>query len=688
MSSWAGVLRVAAAALVTLGALSATPAGAAPPPPIDLTVNGGEDVWHPENQFRLDWTNPVVEPPVAAVHYRVRDASGTVLVPDTSIAGQPTLVDELTVPAPPGIYDAEVWLEDAAGNQGAAAAAKLRFDNVRPGQAIPLEVNGWIDRAAFPYTVHIERPGGQPPLSGIGGYAVSIDTQPDSDPCAATARCTEAETNLHGGIGDDSFSIAGLPDGVSYVHAVAVSGSGMKSVAPGHAKLLVDTVDPATTLTGSPHGWSNQPLTLIATSTDGGSGMSPASGANPFTAIRVDGDLPRIGAGAAVSATVIGEGVHSVEYYARDAAGNVNDGQTSNGRSNAPPSRATVRIDRRPPEVSFANASPPGHPELIQVRVRDPLSGADLSRGSVGVRRAGSGDRFEALPGGPYPGGIEAHWDSDAYPPGEYEFQASGYDRAGNAAATRRRANGTAMVLSSPLKIPTTLSASLGSPRPAGPRCLRRGAFRHCRRRPVGKRAGRRLVAFGRGARLRGRLIAGIAAPLEGMAVRVVERFPPGAGGFVRVSTVQTGVGGRFAIRLPAGPSRRVSATFAGTPTLSRTASQPVQLGVRSSVRLHASSTLARVGGPPVVFRGGLGANGAMSSPAGKSVQLQFRLPGLPWSEFRTVQTNRRGRFRYAYRFSDNDSRGVRFQFRAYVPAQRDWPYEPAGSRPVAVLGR
>ena len=51
------------------------------------------------------------------------------------------------------------------------------------------------------------------------------------------------------------------------------------------------------------------------------------------------------------------------------------------------------------------------------------------------------------------------------------------------------------------------------------------------------------------------------------------------------------------------------------------------------------------------------------------------------------MQTNGRGRFRYAYRFSDDDSRGVRFRFRAFVPTQRDWPYEPGGSRPVAVRG-
>jgi hypothetical protein len=116
------------------------------------------------------------------------------------------------------------------------------------------------------------------------------------------------------------------------------------------------------------------------------------------------------------------------------------------------------------------------------------------------------------------------------------------------------------------------------------------------------------------------------------------------------------------------------------------TSLRPLRLTVRGGVRLRVSSMVARVGGPPVVFRGGV-AGGAIPAE-GKTVQLQFRLPGLPWSEFRTVRTDPLGHFRYAYRFADDDSRGARFQFRAFAPAQAGWPYEPAGSLPVQVLGR
>jgi hypothetical protein len=689
-------VRTGLAMLAALAMLPVAAAGAAPLPPEDLEVVGGADSWHSVDNFCLRWENPPPQggQPVAAVHYRVRNAEGAAVVGPTRIDWPAEAICEIQLANIPGIYDAEVWLEDAAGSQGAPAAAKLRFDNVRPDDVAPLPVSGWIARTGFPHTIRIEHSGVEPPLSGIRGYAVSIDSAPNGNPCAAKARCTDAETDLHGGAGDDALPVAGLPEGTSYVHVVAVSGSGMKSSTAGHAVLHVDTTDPVTVLTGAPSGWASGPVTLTATATDGGSGMNGGAGGGPFTAIQVDGGTPSIGAGAFVSTTVIAAGVHRIAYYARDSAGNVNDGSTANGIENEPPALTVVRIDREAPAMAFANSQVPGDPELIRVRLGDSLSGPDPSRGWIGVRRAGSGDRFEPLPSEavrmalPAGEGLQARWDSDAYAPGEYEFWAIGYDRAGNAATTTKRSDGSRMVLPNPVKTPTTLLARFVSREQARPRCLRRSAPQRCRRAQAGQRRGHRLVAFGRGALFSGRLIAGVNTPLQGMAVRIVERFATGSRALERASTVRTDARGAFAIRLRPGPSRQVTAIFGGTQALARSATPPVELGVRSSVRLRASSGVATVGGRPIVFRGGVTASDDATSPARKSVQLQFRVSGGPWSEFRTVQTDRRGRFRLAYRFSDDDSRGVRFQFRAFVPEQRDWPYEPAGSRPIMVRGR
>ena len=141
-------------------------------------------------------------------------------------------------------------------------------------------------------------------------------------------------------------------------------------------------------------------------------------------------------------------------------------------------------------------------------------------------------------------------------------------------------------------------------------------------------------------------------------------------------------------MQLAPGPSRDVSASFAGTRTLTRAAGRSVHLGVLASVRLRASAGAAKVGGAPLVFSGSVVRAGTAPLKEGLPVELQFRYPGAGWSGFRTVQTDAHGRFRYAYRFSDDDSRGVRFQFRAYVKGREGWPYEPAFSRPVAVIGR
>ena len=110
------------------------------------------------------------------------------------------------------------------------------------------------------------------PLSGIRGYAVSIDRAAGGSPCAGRHTCEEAETDLRGGESDDSIAIADLPEGASYAHAVAVSGSGMRSTLVGTTVLRVDRTDPVTRLSGAPSGWSSGPVTLTARAGDAGSG--------------------------------------------------------------------------------------------------------------------------------------------------------------------------------------------------------------------------------------------------------------------------------------------------------------------------------------------------------------------------------------------------------------------------------
>jgi hypothetical protein len=651
-------------AFLILLAVSAIPAGATVGDlqPLDVRVDGGEESWHAEPSFAVRWSNPESDPPVAAVHYRLLDPSGTATLAESRIGWAATSIQHLVVPAIPGAYTAEVWLEDAEGGAGSPVAVALRFDDAAPGRVEPQPVSGWISRNAFPLTLRLGPAEGAEPLAGIRGYATAIDRFPDGSPCADALACTEAETDLLGAA-SRTLAVDDLPEGTSYVHAVAISGSGMRSSEVGSAALRVDKTDPATTLAGVPDGWSNRPLRLTASATDAGSGMAASGSGGPFTAIRIDGGTPVAAAGDSVSATVIESGAHTIAYYARDAAGNADDGGVVNGHRNRDPELAVARIDREPPRVAFANSQDPADPERIEATVADPLSGVDLTRGTIAVRPLSSGEPFAALPTENAAGVLRARWDSAACPPGEYELRAVAYDRAGNSTVTTARGNGTAMRLRAPLKIASTLSAGLGGD-------------------------SRRVVAYGKRVAVKGRLIAGRRTPLAGAPVTIVERFAGGSRAAQRSTAVATGPDGRFALLLRPGPSREIVVLSAPTSTLRGASSRPLWLEVRSGVRVGVSAKVARVGGRPIVFSGRVLGARARLAGAGIPVQLQFRLPGLPWSEFRAVRTNRRGRFRYAYRFADDDSRGVRFRFRAFVPEQAGWPFEPAGSAPVTVTGR
>jgi hypothetical protein len=659
-------MRRTGAVVTLLAALAglALPSGAAgaPPPPSGLRVSGGSEIWHPDSRFTLGWDVPEgASPPVAAIHYLVTNSQGEVAIAQRRIEWASESVS-LQLPDGPGVYTAEVWFEDGAGAQGPPASAELRFDDVPPADVSPLPVSGWVGRNAFPLAIQIAHPAGPPPVSGIRGYAVSVDRSPLGSPCAGPPLCETTETDLLGGVDADLMVLPQLPEGISYLHAVAVSGAGVGSAHVGNTAVRVDQTDPSTHIEGAPSGWADTPVTLTARAADADSGMAAADGA--FTALRLDGGAPAIGTGGEARMTVIGEGIHTVAYYARDAAGNVNDGATLNGEANHAAGFATVRIDRTPPRVAFSNSQAPDDPEAIRARVQDQLSGGSVSRGSIAVRRAGSDGPFDPLPTSASAGGLTARWDSDSFPPGVYEFRATGYDAAGNLTVSTARADGSAMVLTNPIKATSVLVAGF-----------------------AGGGRSKRTVPYGRRTRFAGHLTAGWRRnPIAYAPVRIVQRF---AGGRPqRVSTVTTAEDGTFSLRLAAGPSREVLARFDGNRAFAGAGARTATLLVRSAVRLGVSRHRAEVGGTPVVFRGRVSAGAGEIPPSGKAVELQFRLPGLPWQEFRTVETDRRGRFRYAYRFSDDDSRGVRFLFRAQAIAQDGWPYEPGSSRPVGVRGK
>jgi hypothetical protein len=654
-----------------------------------LRVYGG-NVWHADNQFRLEWDqNPPLTTTEPALRYAVRGPAEEFLLGFPLITIPPyEWSTSVSVPPIPGVYLFQIhnWRGPYyAGRdlEGPNASVPLYFDDARP-PAVALATPAWV-APGTPVPIHLSYPAAPLPLSGIVGYAVSIDGAPGASPCARADRCAPAEVDLAGGIGDGSISLPAPPEGIGYVHAVAVSGSGMDSASTATQAIGVDGTPPQVRLEGAPAGWAAGPVKVTALATDPLSGMAAAGPGGPVTAIEVDGDAPLLSPGAAATATVAGQGTHRVAYWARDAVGNTGDGSLPF----AHPATATVRIDETDPTVRFA-AGDPDDPERIEATVVDGLSGPAADRGEIELRPAGSPGRFEPLATAVSRGRLVARWDSDDYHRGDYEFRAVGFDAAGNSAASTLRTDGAPLVLRNPVKRVARLAFGFGAGKLVFQRCARADGRRRCHRAVVSsfaKRPASRAVPCCHVAVVGGRLVDSAGEPLAGQSVDVVERFARGARPGTRVTEATTDADGAFRARLAPGPSRQVSAEFPGTRRLTRADGRPLRLRVRAGVRLRVSTTRVRVGGAPVVFKGRIVHPEARIPPTGLPVELEFRLSGTAWAEFRTLQTDSAGRFAYPYSFSDDDSSGVRFLFRAFVPATGGWAFAPATSRPLAVTG-
>jgi hypothetical protein len=668
-----------AAALVVIGVV---PAGAAASDGYFVTglhVSDG-NIWHAQNQIIVEW-DPNPSPEDAAFFYVVRGPNGEDL-PGYGVEMERLNWAYVSVPPVPGAYRFEIV--DSDGHlAGPPAAIPLLFDNARP-PSVGVSAPTWV-AAGSPVPIHVTPPTAPLPLSGIKGYAVSIDSAPNASPCLHPARCTLEETDLPRGIGDTSVSLLAPQEGISYVHAVAVSGSGVDSAVPATQPLRVDGTPPRVRLDGVPEGWAAGPVKVTARATDQLSGMEAAGPGGPATAIAVDGGAPLLVPGDTATTTVAGEGIHSVGYWGRDAVGNAGDGSLPFSH----PGTATVRIDETAPSVRFL-ASDPGDPERIEATVTDRLSGPAVDRGEIALRPVGGSGSFTPLPTTAEAGRLVARWNSDDYPRGAYEFRAVGYDAAGNAGTTSLGPGDAPFVLTNPVKRVARLAFGFGGAKLVFQRCSRADGARRCHRavvRSFAKRPASRSVPCCHRALVGGVLLDAGGAPLPGQPVDVTETFARGSRHPSHTTTVTTDAHGAFRARLAPGPSRRVSAAFAGTRRLTRAGGRRLRLRVRAGVVMRVSTARVRVGGAPVVFRGRIVHPEATIPPTGLPVELEFRLPGMAWAEFRTLQTDSAGHFAYPYSFSDDDSAGVRFQFRAFVPATGNWPFAPATSRPLAVTG-
>jgi hypothetical protein len=420
-------------------------------------------------------------------------------------------------------------------------------------------------------------------------------------------------------------------------------------------------------------GWLRGAQTLNVAATDAGSGVAAlvvkVNGTRQFAQ---EGSCPGLISGTSLATGFVpcgGEldlvrqsdtqgspfhdGLNSLSVCVVDFAGN----QTCNSRP--------LSVDNVPPGLGFANAQDPDDPDLVRAPVADPHSG--VASGRIWFRPAGL-TTWQPLETTIEGGELRARVDSASEPHGAYEFMAEATDVAGNRIETTRRQNGQQMVLTFPLRAGVELTANL---EPGGAR--------------------RQTIGYGRSSSVAGRLLNAAGVSLANKDITVVEYFGEGALIDRRVRTVRTDGQGRWTSKLPAGPSRTVTAYFDGDPQYLGAEERVGTLRVRSKASFRTSRKRVPEG-EKIVFKGKVGHVGARIPSGGKLIELQVREGAGRWNTVREAfYTQPNGRYRLSYRFGRFYLADAVFKFRAKIAREQGWPYKaPAQSRSrqVVVLAR
>jgi hypothetical protein len=363
-------------------------------------------------------------------------------------------------------------------------------------------------------------------------------------------------------------------------------------------------------------------------------------------------------------------GVYAFHLWLRDEAANDNPASAI---------EVPLRFDDVPPAVAF-EAGGPDVPEQIRAAVADAHSGP--ASGGISYRRLDVAEWSE-LP-------TRAQADGDGrtvlvartpeLAPGTYVFRADATDGAGNAASTTLRADGTQMAIRK-TPPPVAPSRPVTPARPAPPR----GKTRLFARLRGGHGRGDSLTApFASPALLSGRLTRADGAGVAGRELRVVARPSHGALLPRSVATVLSGERGGFELRLPPGPSRRVSVSFAGDGGLEPAHRPSLDLRIRTGISLSATP-LSLETGQAVRLAGRVRSRGAAVPRRGKLVAIQYlEAATRRWRPVLVTRSDHGARFRARYRFR-YVSGTASIRLRATALAEERWPYAPGSSRPVTV---
>jgi hypothetical protein len=194
-----------------------------------------------------------------------------------------------------------------------------------------------------------------------------------------------------------------------------------------------------------------------------------------------------------------------------------------------------------------------------------------------------------------------------------------------------------------------------------------------------------RIVGHGRSTSVSGWLGTADGVALGGQTVDVLTAPDDGRGNFTIASVATTAGDGGWSARLPAGPSRLVTAAYPGGPTTEGSSAAPVKLVVPAMVQLLSVSPRRVAWGGTVRLTGRL--RGGYLPPGGALVRLQIGQGSAVTTYGVREHVSGRGTFSTTYTFGAGDPAVYQsFWFQVASLPMGSYPYAPADSSRRSVL--
>ncbi len=195
-------------------------------------------------------------------------------------------------------------------------------------------------------------------------------------------------------------------------------------------------------------------------------------------------------------------------------------------------------------------------------------------------------------------------------------------------------------------------------------------------------------MPYGTKSEVHGRLLDADGKPLAGQPIVVVDHFDSGALYPRAERPTVTDADGRFTVPEPAGPTRSIDATFAGTNSYLPADDEVGKFAVKGAASFRVSSKRVPEG-TPVTFKGRVRHHGARIPAGGKLVEVQYRLKtGRQRTLKQPFRSEPDGSYRLTYRFSKALTSDALFRFRVKVRSEGNWPFKGSTSKWRKVIVR